>query len=274
VKPASAVTNGESRFESDAQRYADFLATPEGRLRSDLTFANLREFLPAWDQSQSLRALDLGCGTGDTAVRLARLGFSATLFDSSPAMLELARRAVIEGEVTDRTAIECGDAARLADIFPAKSFDIVLCHNVLEFVDDPGAILRNAAGLMRGPSAILSVLVRNRLGEVLKAALQAGDLEKAEHNLSAEWGQESLYGGKVRLFSAEAVGTMLNEAGLRVSARRGVRILSDYLPEKVSRSEDYERIFSFEQKLSRKQEFFGIARYMQFLAQPFPKRVE
>ena len=53
-------------------------------------------------------------------------------------------------------------------------------------------------------SAILSVLVRNRAGEVLKAALLAGDLTAAENHLTAEWGRESLYGGKVRLFTPDS----------------------------------------------------------------------
>ena len=33
-------------FESDASKYAAYLETPEGRLRADLAFANLQEFLP------------------------------------------------------------------------------------------------------------------------------------------------------------------------------------------------------------------------------------
>ncbi len=64
---------GESRFENDASRYAAYLETPEGRLRADLAFANLQEFLPASAGVNSLRALDLGCGTGTPAVRLARV---------------------------------------------------------------------------------------------------------------------------------------------------------------------------------------------------------
>ena len=34
------------RFRSEAQKYAAYLETPEGRLRLDLAMANLQEFLP------------------------------------------------------------------------------------------------------------------------------------------------------------------------------------------------------------------------------------
>jgi len=62
------------RFQNGADKYAAYLETPEGRLRADLAFANLQKFLPASAGVNSLRALDLGCGTGAAAVRLARLG--------------------------------------------------------------------------------------------------------------------------------------------------------------------------------------------------------
>jgi len=79
---------GENRFEDDATRYAAYLETPEGRLRADLTFAELQDFLLAKPTGKTLRALDLGCGTGAAGVRLARLGMHVTLLDSSSAMLD------------------------------------------------------------------------------------------------------------------------------------------------------------------------------------------
>jgi S-adenosylmethionine-dependent methyltransferase len=261
MKVSAKTDNG---FRSDAGKYAAYLETPEGRLRLDLALANLKEFLAQADSS--LSALDLGCGTGAAAFRLARLGVHVTLLDSSPAMLDLAQRAAQEAGVAEKVNPKLGDAVRLADLFPNGSFDVVLCHNLLEYVGDPAAVLSGAAQVMRGPSAILSVLVRNQAGEVLKAALQAGDLPAAERGLDAEWAQESLYGGKVRLFSINALEPMLNEASLTITAQRGVRVITDYLPAQISRTADYERIFALERKLGSRGEFGSVARYRQYLA--------
>jgi S-adenosylmethionine-dependent methyltransferase len=257
---------GSERFEHGADKYAAYLETPEGRLRSDLTFANLQEFIPL-QRNSSLRALDVGCGTGATAVRLARLGIHVTLLDSSAEMLEIVERATREAGVTEMTALKLGDAADLPDLFPMQSFDVILFHNVLEFVDNPVAVSCDAARALRDSSAILSVLVRNRAGEVFKAAIQAGDLAAAENNLTAEWGQDSLYGGRVRLFTPDSLRAMLKAASLAVIAERGVRVVADYLPPRISRSAEYDRIFELERKLSRRPEFTAVARYIQCFAQ-------
>jgi S-adenosylmethionine-dependent methyltransferase len=252
------------RFRSDAHKYAAYLETPEGRLRLDLTFANLQRFLP--QAQKSLCALDVGCGTGAMAVRLASLGIHVTLLDSSDEMLEIAKRAVHQTGVTEKIALQCGDVSQLMEVFHRASFDVILCHNVLEYVEDPAAVLRSAALLLRDASAVLSVLVRNRAGEVLKAAIQAGDLAVAEENLVAEWAQESLYGGRVRLFAVDSLRATLRAASLDAVAIRGIRVASDYLPSRVSRSDEYERIFELERKLGGRTEFAAVARYLHCLA--------
>ena len=256
-----------NRFQRDAGKYAAYLETPEGRLRLDLVFGNLQGFLPAQCDAKPLRVLDLGCGTGATVLRLVRLGFHVTLLDSSQAMLEIAQRAALDADVSNQVTVQYGDVTRLSSLFKVRSFDVILCHNLLEYVDDPGAVLCGAAALLRDSSAMLSVLVRSQAGEVLKAAIQTGDLAAAEEALTSEWAQESLYGGKVRLFTSDKMCDMLKASSLRVIAERGVRIIADYLPPKVSRDEEYERILELERKLGRRPEFAASARYAHFLAQ-------
>jgi ubiquinone/menaquinone biosynthesis C-methylase UbiE len=255
------------RFQSGADKYAAYLETPEGRLRCDMAFANLQDFLVLPQSGRSLRGLDLGCGTGASAVRLARLGIHMTLLDSSSAMLDIAKRAAREANVDGRIALNHGDAAQVADLFPSGSFDVVLCHNILEYVDDPNSVLSAAAKVLQGDSTgILSILVRNRAGEVFKAAVKAGDLEAAERSLTTMWGRESLFCGRVRLFTLDSLQVMTKGASLAVAAERGVRVILDYLPSQISRHEEYERIFELERKLGSRPEFAAVARYTHVIA--------
>ena len=70
----------------------------------------------------------------------------------------------------------------------------------------------------------------------------------------------------MRLFTAESLQAMLLESSLAVTAERGVRVLSDYLPPRISRSDEYERIFELERKLGMRPEFAAVARYTHCVA--------
>jgi S-adenosylmethionine-dependent methyltransferase len=261
--------NDESeRFRTGAAKYAAYLDTPEGQLRLELAFANLRDFLPL--NIRSLQALDIGGGTGANAVRLAQLGIHVTLLDSSAEMLNLAEHAARASGLSRQIELKDGDATQIPKLFAAKSFDLIICHNILEFVEDPDSVLRDAAFALRDRYSIISILVRNQAGDVLKAALRDGDLAAAGQNLTAEWGVESLYGGSVRLFRRENLQGMLKEAKLATIAEQGVRCIADYLPPQVSRSAEYDRILDLERKMGGRPEFAAIARYAQCIAHRLP----
>ena len=116
----------DERFRDGAQDYAAYLETPEGRLRTDLAFANLQEFLPTPQAKKPMYALDVGCGTGATAVRLARLGFHVTQLDSSQAMLDIARRTAEEARVTNRVTLQTA-STRSAICWDASVQRIIRC---------------------------------------------------------------------------------------------------------------------------------------------------
>ncbi|MGH3366049.1 MAG: methyltransferase domain-containing protein, partial [Nocardioidaceae bacterium] len=88
-------------------------------------------------ESRPLHVLDLGGGTGGFAVRLAEVGHRVTVVDPSPdALASLARRAD-EAGVSDQIRGIQGDSSDLLEVVDRGSADAVLCHGVLEVVDDP-----------------------------------------------------------------------------------------------------------------------------------------
>ena len=262
----TAKPDGE-RFQNGAHKYAAYLETPEGRLRSDLAFANLQDFLPR-SQAENVRCVHWISGAAQERRPFAWRDLAFTSRCWIPLRRCWISRSAQHRKQGLRTRSYCNTATlpNWRTCFPLASFDVILCHNILEYVDDPDAVLRGAARALRDSSAILSVLVRNQAGEVFKAAIQAGDLAAAENNLTAEWGQESLYGGRVRLFTSDSLQAMLKAASLAMIAERGVRVLADYLPPQVSRSAEYERILELERKLGSRPEFAAVARYTQCFA--------
>jgi ubiquinone/menaquinone biosynthesis C-methylase UbiE len=79
-------------------------------------------------------ALDIGCGPGLQAVRLARHGLRVCAADFSPAALGQAERTVEAAGLADRVEVVQADLLDLP--FPDGRFDLVLCWGVLMHIPD------------------------------------------------------------------------------------------------------------------------------------------
>ena len=260
------MVNLEDRFQAGAAAYAGYMKTTEGRLRLDIAWANVRDAVKGIDNETSPRALDVGGGTGALAVRLAREGWRVAVADSSAAMLALVAETAGAEDIAGRIETHLTDASEIAELFHTRSFELVICHNVLEYVADPAKIFHAMRAVAR-PRGLISVLVRNRAGEAMRAALKAHDLDEAAHALEAEWVRESLYGGPARLFEPDDLRALAADAVLNVVTERGVRVLADYLPAKLSDTADkYARLLDFELKLGARPDFAATARYIQLIA--------
>lgn len=255
---------GATQFR-DADRYLSYLKTPVGRLRCDLAWENLRGFLPA--PAAQRPVLDLGGGTGVMSVRLAGKEFQVVLLDSSEEMLGIAQKEAAASEVSDRISFRQSNAHQLHELFAPESFDVVVCHNLLEYVADPGAIVRSISGVLR-KDGFVSVLLRNRAGEVLKAAITSRDLGLAKDNLSAKTVADSLYGKPVRVFDLADVRQMLAQGNLEVVEEFGIRVFSDYLDSTNANGETYRKVLELELMLGAQPQFAAIARYVQVIARP------
>lgn len=135
--------------------------------------------------------LDVGSGDGAIAELYAPRARAVTLLDRSEAMVAAARRRLVR-----RANVACvvGDAAAMP--FPRARFDRALLVNVLVFVPEPAAALREAGRVLR------------RGGEALVVTLDA----HAHGDVARAWGHAH------RGFSPAALRAMMRRAGFDVSA--------------------------------------------------------
>ncbi|GAA0499792.1 MULTISPECIES: methyltransferase [Streptomyces] len=204
---------------------------PRASLRTAVVWEVLQDALERRAKAAGRAALDVldtGGGTGNFAVPVARLGHRVTVVDPSPnALFALERRAAEEG-VADRVRAVQGDAHGLFDVVERGGYDAVLCHGVLEYVDDPAEGIRNAVAALR-PAGTLSLLAAGLGGAVLARAL-AGHFTEAQRALSdpaGRWGD----GDPVpRRFTAEQLTDLVTRTGLAVGAVHGVRVFADLVP--------------------------------------------
>lgn len=101
------------------------------------------------------RLLDLGCGPGGIALKLARRLPELAVFgaDYSLNMIRAARRAAAEQGLSGRARFFVADANRLA--FPDATFDFVLSNSVLHHLHDPVRVLKEMARVVRPEGVVL-----------------------------------------------------------------------------------------------------------------------
>ncbi|MEU6487930.1 methyltransferase [Streptomyces sp. NPDC046887] len=209
---------------SDPQR-------PRASLRTAVVWDVLAEALDRRVKAtgkDSLDVLDTGGGSGNFAVPVAALGHRVTVVDPSPNALFALERRAAEAGVADRVRGVQGDVHGLFDVVERGGFDAVLCHGVLEYVDDPAEGVRNAVAALRS-DGILSLLAAGLGGAVLARAV-AGHFTEARRALedpAGRWGE----GDPVpRRFTAEQLTEAAEAAGVEVGAVHGVRVFADLVP--------------------------------------------
>lgn len=175
--------------------------------------------------------VDLGGGAGSLSVEMAVRGHDVVVVDPSPdALAALARRAR-EAGVEDRVRGHQGDATVLPRLCGGRAVDVLLCHDVLELVDDPATTLAELAAAMR-PGAALSLLTAQRSGAVALRAV-AGRVEEALAVLTDPDGRTGADDPLLRRMDATATADLLGAAGFDVVAVTGVPVLADLVPEAV-----------------------------------------
>ncbi|MFJ9561690.1 methyltransferase domain-containing protein [Streptomyces fuscichromogenes] len=175
-----------------------------------------------------LDVLDTGGGSGNFAVPLARLGHRVTVVDPSPNALFALERRVAEAGVADRVKGVQGDVLGLFDVVERGGHDVVLCHGVLEHVDDPAEGVRNTVAALRS-EGVLSLLAAGLGGAVVARAL-AGHFKEAKQALESPDGRWGSGDPMPRRFTAEQLAGLVEDAGLAVAAVHGVRVFADLVP--------------------------------------------
>ena len=199
--------------------------------RTAVIWAVLRDEL-ARRTGERLTVLDVGGGTGGFAVPLAEAGHWVTVVDASPDALAALNRRAAEAGVADRVRAVQGDGDALAGLVEPASVDLVLCHAVLEVVDEPASVMSALVGALRRGGAV-SILVAGRAAAVLSRAMN-GHLDVAAALAADPDGTAGPRDTLRRRYDVDTAAALLTAAGLTVEEIHGVRVLADLLPAAVA----------------------------------------
>lgn len=204
-------------------------ARPRTAVRTAVVWEILRAALAELAaKTDVLAVLDIGGGTGGFAVPLAELGYAVTVVDPSlDALAALERRAAETGTESLVRGVQ-GDASGLVELLGADSVDAVVCHSVLEVVDDPADALAAMSAVLR-PGGVASVLAANRIAAVV-ARVAAGRLAQARQLLGDPQGRAGVSDPLLRRFTMAELELLIAGAGLRPRVSHGVRVFADTAP--------------------------------------------
>ncbi|MFG3022740.1 class I SAM-dependent methyltransferase [Streptomyces sp. NPDC048254] len=207
---------------------------------------------------QRLRVLDVGMGQGTQALRLARAGHQVTGIEREPAMIAAAREA-LAGEpegIRERVRIVEGDGRDTGVHFLPGSFDVVLCHGVLMYVEEPDALLAGLARML-APGGLLSLLVRNADALAMRPGL-SGDWAGAMDAFDTVSYLNRL-GLEVRADRLTTLTAALAGIGAPLHSWYGVRVFTDTAADGTEPPDGLETLLAVEERAGRTDPYRTVA---------------
>ncbi|AMK09980.1 MAG: class I SAM-dependent methyltransferase [Pseudodesulfovibrio sp.] len=154
----------------DPDRYEAWFDTPEGQYALDREVQLLQDVLAGWPRRKH-KLLEIGCGTGLFLDHLYQMGLDVTGIDNSPEMIMAARK-----RFGNRAELHLAHGEHMG--FSDNEFDYALLWSVLEFSDEPEAMLAEAARVAE-KGVLIGFLNKNSLYYSLNVRKSGSTLAKA-----------------------------------------------------------------------------------------------
>ena len=218
-----------------------------GNLRNTIRQEVIRRQL-AGHVAGGMTVLDVGCGQGTQAIRLAQLGCVVTGIEPSDTL----RALCAESAADQRLGIEliAGTIDHMDELVGDRRFDLVCAHGLLMYLPDRCAAIATLAGRVdRG--GLLSVTVRNGHALAMRPALRR-DWAAALDAFDTR-GYVNELGVAARADRLDEVTRDLDAAQMDLAAWYGVRVFNDAVPSDmdVPADEDLDALLDAEDRAGR-----------------------
>lgn len=216
--------------------------------------------LPAWERlfkrivwkqlgdMEGKKILDFGSGEGITANHFAEKN-DVTAIEPSKEMLSNAWK---DHEYTQIV----GDVNALS-AFKNETFDMIICHNVLEYIDDKAAVVKALARVLK-KDGVISIVKHNRAGRVMQMAVLLDDFEKANEILDGKDSAASKF-GTIRYYEDNDITKW--EPQITISDIWGIRAFWDLQQNQQKHGDEawQEKMLQLELRVSQMREYKNIA---------------
>ena len=245
-------------FDGIADKFAkNIYGTTKGKLRHTLLCDVLDSHLTA-----NSTVLEIGGGTGVMAAHLAALGHSVVLTDASNDVLQQAADLLSQ---SSNEAIRDNIEIRqefLQEITDFERFNVVICHAVLEWLDNPYEALSSIYNRMK-PRTIMSLSFFNHDANLFANAIY-GNFDYIEKGMKAK--------KQVRLnpkqpLSAVKVLNYCESLGFTVLDKAGIRCFHDYMRDISHQTTKYDDLLALERKYHKSDPYMWLGKYFQLIVE-------
>jgi len=149
-----------------------------------------------------------------------------------------------------------GDISSLAE-FDDNTFDMIFCHNVLEYTDDRESIVKELHRVLK-TDGILSLVKHNRAGRVMQMAVLLDDTDQANELLDGANSTASKF-GTIRYYEDEMIAKWAE--GLKCTGCYGIRTFWDLQQNQQKHDSNVwqERMMQLEMRVAQIEEYRNVA---------------
>lgn len=246
----------DRNFDSIAQKFQrNIYQTTKGQLRQEVL---LRDLLALPDLQLAQDILDVGAGQGQLALELAKYGHSLLLADISDAMLQLAAQQACQLGLKQRIQYQQSSLQQLSE--QGKTYPVVLCHAVLEWLADPKAAIQQLKRLV-SDGGLLSLMFYNldakRFGNLLY-----GNFDYVADGLTTR--KTVSLSPQHPLIPSEVI-NWCEAAGFQLLSKTGVRCFHDYLREPSMQQSHFKQLLALELQYNRQEPYASLGKYVHLL---------
>ncbi len=216
-----------------------------------------------------VNVLDVGCGQGTQAIRLARRGCTVVGVDPSQELLERFTADALATAVD--VDIRRGRLEDLDALLSDRRFDVVCAHGLLMYLDDPETALAQLAERLE-PGGTLSVTFRNGATLAFRPGM------RRQWQLAVEAFEARTYvnelGVEARADRLEDISRSLAKRRLTIEAWYGVRVFTDPASpdEPAIAGDDFEHLIRAEQLAGSRDPYRQLASQIHVIARHEPGR--
>lgn len=147
--------------KTNIQGYLEYVNAPWGKLFYKLAWHNI--------ECKGKRILDFGSGFGYTANHFAKYN---NVIAVEP------NKEMLKHQFADNHYEQIIGGIEAIKNMPSQSFDVIICHNVMEYMNDREELLSEFNRLLK-PNGFISIIKHNRAGKIMQKAVFEYNIDEA-----------------------------------------------------------------------------------------------